>query len=129
VGSKVRFVGPIPHLELIEHYREADIFVFPSVWDEPSGNPPIEAMAVGVPVVSTRTGGTAEYIDDGKCGLLLEPGDANTLAEVILCLLAKENVKKSMGKAGRRRAVELFSFDLMAKNLLSQYERICGNNG
>ncbi|NES23596.1 MAG: glycosyltransferase family 4 protein [Symploca sp. SIO3E6] len=125
LAQKVFFRNYTPHFELINRYQQADIFIFPSVWDEPSGNPPIEAMAVGVPVISTRTGGTAEYVEDGKTGLLVEPGNPSSLAAAILRLLENENLRTAMGKAGRQRAVALFSWERVVENLLSKYEHIC----
>jgi glycosyltransferase involved in cell wall biosynthesis len=125
IAGKVFFKGAVPHHQLVEHYGKADVFVFPSVWDEPSGNPPIEAMAAGVPVVSTRTGGTPEYVADGKTGLLVEPGNAGALAEAILRLLTDEDLRTTIGKAARNRAVEVFSYKRLAENLLCEYQNIC----
>jgi glycosyltransferase involved in cell wall biosynthesis len=128
IASHVTFYDQVPHLELLKYYRAADVFVFPSVWDEPSGNPPIEAMAAGVPVVSTRTGGTAEYVNDGKTGLLVEPEDESALADSILKLLDNEDLRRSMGMAGRKRAVKQLSFERQVANLLPLYEEICKSN-
>jgi glycosyltransferase involved in cell wall biosynthesis len=50
VSARVTFRGRVPHYDLPGEYAAADLLVFPSIWDEPSGNPPIEAMAAGTPV-------------------------------------------------------------------------------
>jgi len=128
VASHVVFIGSVPHQQLINFYRDADVFVFPSVWNEPFGMPIIEAMAVGIPVISTRSGGITEIVKDGENGLLVQRDDASSLAEAILRLLSDEDLRKSMGKAGRKRAVELFSWEQIVKNLLHLYENICLGN-
>jgi len=86
--------------------------------------PIVEAMATGVPIVATRGGGTPELVVDGETGLLVERGDASALAEAILRLLSDEKLRKSMGRAARKRAVELFSWDQIVKNLLYLYQEI-----
>jgi len=128
VGEQVSFIGPIPHDKLMTHYQCADVFVFPSVWDEPFGVPPVEAMAMGVPVVATRTGGIAETVVEGKTGMLVEPDDADSLAEAILCLIDDDELRESMGEAGRKRAQELFTFERVMEELLIHYYNICNNS-
>ena len=124
MASKVRFIGQLPHTELLRYYREAAIFIFPSIWDEPSGNPPIEAMAVGVPVISTNTGGTSEYVKHGETGLLVEPGDTSGLVKAILKLLENDELRESMSRAGRKRAVEYFSYQQLVESLLDSYSKL-----
>jgi len=128
IASHVTFSDPVPHLELVSRYRDADVFIFPSVWNEPFGVPPVEAMAVGVPVIASRSGGIVETVEDGETGLLVEPGDEPALAHAILRLLSDEGLRKSMGTAGRKRAVELFSFDRVVDSLLCHYKNICHTN-
>jgi len=120
----VSFIGTVPHRLLVNRYREADMCVFPSVCNEPCSMPIVEAMATGVPIVATRGGGTPELVVDGETGLLVERGDASALAEAILRLLSDEKLRKSMGRAARKRAVELFSWDQIVKNLLYLYQEI-----
>jgi len=124
LAGRVSFGGFVPHHLLPERYREAAVFVFPSVWPEPSGNPPIEAMAAGVPVVATRTGGTQEYVADGETGLLVQPGDSKALADALIRLLGDDRLRKKMGQAGVRRARALFSADRMAQALLGLYAEL-----
>ena len=121
---RVVFPGAVPHSELINYYQNASVFVFPSVWNEPFGIPVVEAMASGVPVVSTRGGGIVETVDDGITGLLVERGNAQALAEATLSLLQDENLRESMGKAARKRAVEFYSWERITENLLQRYEEI-----
>ena len=123
-ANKISFTGPIPHAELINHYRDADIFVFPSVWHEPFGIPTIEAMASGVPVIATKSGGITETIRNGETGLLVERGDAKALAEAIVSLLLNNEMRTKMGKAGRQRVSEFFSWERIIADLLVLYKKI-----
>ena len=127
-ASHVSFTGLVSRRQLINCYRDADVFIFPSVWNEPFGMPPIEAMATGIPLVATRVGGITEIVEDGKTGILVEPNDASALAEAILCLLSDEDLRKSMGKAARLRVYELFSWEKVVENLLRQYKNIGSDN-
>ena len=88
----------------------------------------IEAMACHVPVVATRVGGMTEIVEEGKTGILVESGSASELAEAILRTLSDEDLRKKMRNAGRERAVELFSWDKIADDLLCQYKKICEGN-
>jgi glycosyltransferase involved in cell wall biosynthesis len=80
VGDRVTLEGPRPRPQLIETYREADAVVFPVRWSEPWGLVPLEAMALGRPVVATGRGGSGEYLRNGRNCLLFEAGDAAGLA-------------------------------------------------
>lgn len=123
-ASSVFFLGKIPHFELFEYYQQADIFIFPSVWNEAFGMPIIEAMSMGLPVIATHGGAFPELVEDGKTGLLVERGDADALAEAMLRLLVDDNLRKAMGEAGRQRAVEKFDWDHQAEKLLHHYHAI-----
>ena len=125
VANSISFIDYIPHLKLTELYQDADIFIFPSVWHEPFGLPIVEAMAAELPVVATRAGAFPEIIEEGKTGLLVERGDADALAEAILHLLSDEQLRQSMGKAGRQRVIKYFSWEQSSENLLSLYQTIC----
>ncbi len=123
ITQRVTFQKPLAHPELAGHYRNADILVFPSVWNEPFGIPLIEAMATGIPVIATRGGGFPEIVHDGQTGLLVPRGDAPALAEAILRLLESEDLSRSMGQAGRQRVLERFTWDRIVQDLLSEYGR------
>lgn len=124
ISRQISFRESVPNHELLKYYRNAEVFIFPSIWDEPFGIPPVEAMAAGVPVIATRAGGIWETVEDGKTGILVEPDNLDALAEAIQRLLENEERRNAMGKAGRKRAVELFSYERVVENLLRQYERI-----
>lgn len=80
----------------------------------------LEAFAAGVPVVATRVGGVPEVVEHGVNGYCVEPGSPEALARGILDALSDDARRRWMGQNGRRRVVEEFTFDVMAK----QYERL-----
>jgi glycosyltransferase involved in cell wall biosynthesis len=121
ISAKVSFAGPVPYLELLKRYRAADVFVFPSVWDEPFGLPVVEAMACGLPVVATRSGGIGEIVREGETGLLAERADAKGLAGAMLRVLCDRQLASTMGIAGARRAREMFTWEGVAEALGSVY--------
>jgi glycosyltransferase involved in cell wall biosynthesis len=123
-AKHVHFVGVVPHRLLSKLYYDADAVVIPSVCNEPGAMPVVEAMACGVPVVATESGGIPEIIADCRTGLLVERADASALAEAILYLLSDDKLRKSMGKAGQERTIKLFSWNQTVKKLLTYYKII-----
>lgn len=124
-ANSVCFFGPVEQLDLVEHYQDADIFIFPSVWNEPFGIPLVEAMAMELPVIATYSGAFPEIVEDEKTGLLVERSNADALAEAILRLLSDENLSQEMGKAGRQRVVDKFSWEQITETLLVEFQKIC----
>jgi glycosyltransferase involved in cell wall biosynthesis len=123
-SRNIRFTGLLPQESLPRLLAQADIFVFPSVWNEPFGMPVVEAMAAGKAVVTTRGGGLTEIIDDGRTGLLVDRGDSQGLAEAISRLLADEELRLTLGANAGREAVDRFSFHRMAAGVDSVYQAI-----
>ena len=82
LGARVRFLGAAPRADVLALFRSADATVLSSAWENfPHGV--VESLAVGTPVLATRAGGVAEVVEDGRNGLLVEPGDADALAAAI----------------------------------------------
>ena len=111
IKERVKFVGSKPHYELVNYYELCDIFVHPSLWDEPFGMVVTEAMSCECPVISTYTGAIPEIVVQGTTGLLVKPDEPQALAGAILQLLSNENLRKKMGKEGRKRVEQEFSWD------------------
>ena len=124
LSDRVSFSGSIPQSQLIDYYQSADIFIYPSLWDEPFGMPVIEAMACQTPVVTTNSGGIVEIVETGKTGLLVEKGDPVALSEMILRLLNDDGLGVTMGKAGRQRVLEQFTWEHISQDLLNHYSSI-----
>lgn len=98
-----------PQDRLPEIYREADVFVSASFY-EAFGLPPLEAMASGVPVVATDSGGIRTYARPGENCLLADPGDVESLAWGILQVLLNPDIADFLSAEGRRTA-EAFTWD------------------
>ena len=100
-----------------------DCFVLPSTFDAfPRGT--LEAMACGLPVVATRSGGNVELIEDGTTGYLVPTQDPEAMALRLLELLADPNLRAAIGRAGRAWAEVHLGADTHAQRVLSCYEAI-----
>ena len=77
-----RFLGALPRERVLELFRAADAALLSSSWEN-FPHSVVEALAVGTPVIATRTGGVAEVVADGKNGLVVEPGDLDALTAAI----------------------------------------------
>jgi glycosyltransferase involved in cell wall biosynthesis len=84
----------------------------------------LEAMACGLPVLSTDVGGTSEAVVQGETGYLVDPGSADALVEPMEALLRDSGQRERLGRAGRRRAVEDFSWSRSAHDLLQLYDQL-----
>ena len=125
-GTKpVTLTGLVQPSELPKFYRQADLFIFPSICHEAFGMPIAEAMTLGLPVIATRAGAIPELVEHGKTGLLVERGDSDALAAAILELLSNSERRQHMGQAGQQRAVQCFTFDKVASDLLHHYRHLC----
>ncbi len=123
LGGRVTCTGKIPTDEVARKYREAEIGVVSSVY-EGFGFPAAEAMSTGLPVVSTTGGALPEVVGkDGECGFLVPPRDPTALAMAIKKLLGDPARAAAMGEAGRKRVVELFSWDAACRSMTEVYEK------
>lgn len=98
-----------------------DVFLFPT-HAEAFGLVIVEAMAMGVPVVSSNCDGVPDIVQEGRTGYLVDPTDVEALAAAVEGLLADPGRRRDFGAAGRRRAVEAFGLDLMCKKMEDLYE-------
>ncbi len=119
-NQKIIFCGP--RKDIMAYYAAADIFVFPTIY-EPFGNVHLEALASGLPVITTRNSGAAEIIKDGVNGFVVsEPEDFREIAEKIKILLDRDRLK-SMAENARRSAEE-FTFEKYIGNISALYGKI-----
>jgi glycosyltransferase involved in cell wall biosynthesis len=106
LGDRVRFPGFLDRTGLAALFARSNVLVFPSQFDEPFGISQVEAMAAGLVVVTSGTGGAAEIVRDGVDGLCFPPPDAQALAQR-LALLAQNPAKfQELQRNGRRRALD-----------------------
>ncbi len=121
IAGRVRFLGH--RSDVSELLRQLDAAVVAS-HVEPFGICTAEAMATGLPVVGTRVGGIREVIVDGETGFFVSPGEPAELAERVGALLADPELRRRMGRAGRRRVEERFSHEVYAARILALYREI-----
>jgi glycosyltransferase involved in cell wall biosynthesis len=100
----VRFAGRLPHEETLALMARHSIFVFPVLWDEPSGRTLGEALSAGLAIVSTATGGAAELLSDGENALVVPPGDAEALAAALERLISDPALRARLGAGARATA-------------------------
>jgi len=113
LADAIEYIPWHPQERLPELYARADICVVPSLWREPFGIAAVEAMAAGKPVVASRVGGLADIVEDGVTGFLVEPGNANQLAQRIETLINDPMLRKKMGHAGTKVAEEQYAWDVI----------------
>lgn len=121
--EKVRFRGGVPYTEIVEEYRKADIFVNAS-YSEGFCLPVVEATGYGLPVVAARAGGNAEMVVDGETGFVFEIGDEQALADAMTRLVRDSSLREQMGKAGRQRVLEAFSYDAIVNKMEATYKSL-----
>jgi glycosyltransferase involved in cell wall biosynthesis len=103
LAGRVRVHGPVSKEQVAAFYRDADIFVLPSL-REPYGTVYGEAMAAGLPVVGWRAGNLQHLATNGREGLLLEPGDVAGLSRALHRLATDEAYRHGLAAAAARRA-------------------------
>lgn len=105
--GKVIVTGYIPHDQICFYYQSADLAVLPSIWDDPAPLAVIEAMASGLPIITTDSGGIPEYVNP-DCAVILKRDEAlvGHLAEAIDSLLSDDKRREKMSDAARKAAKE-----------------------
>lgn len=128
LGSRVEFHGEVPDSALAETYRAADLLVLPSnSRAEAFGTVLLEAMASGIPVVSTELGTGTSWVNiDGVTGRVVPPDDPDRLAGAIRDLLGNAVVRERMGKAARVRVEREFGQERMFRSIESAYVEVLG---
>jgi alpha-maltose-1-phosphate synthase len=129
LADRVRFVGKFSRHDLPRLYALADLAAVPSVYENHPYSA-LEAMAAGVPLVATHTGGLPEIVDDGETGLLVpvcrdalpHAPDVGALAEAQLRLLGDPALAARLAARGRERVLTAFSRDAMVDETSAVYE-------
>jgi len=115
--ERIRLLGERSHQEVVQEFLRADVLVLPTAptaSGKCEGSPTVlkEAMACGLPVVSSLVGGIPELVDDKRTGILVRPRDAATLADALQQLHDDAALRRQLGRAGREKVVR--EFDLKA---------------
>jgi glycosyltransferase involved in cell wall biosynthesis len=122
IEDRVRFAGYVPRDAIAAQFAAAHVFALPS-YNEGMSVAVLEAMAAGLPVVVTRTGGTEELVQEGVNGLTHDWADVGALAAHLRRLAADRGLARRMGAESRVRAMQ-FSWDRIAGRFLELFEAI-----
>ena len=117
--DKITFKSGISENEIVDIYHDSDIAVIPSLY-EGFGFGAGEAMACGVPLISTDSGGLKQVI--GESALKIEPGSVQQIEESIIKLFNEEETRNELSKKGRERMEELFDWEIAAKAYVNLFE-------
>ena len=120
LGRWIEFRGSVLHHDVPAVYKEADVFVLPSL-NEGMSNAVLEAMASGLPIITTYTGGTAEMLRGN--GILVPKQSPDAIAKAVLELWDHDELRTSMGRRSRSIA-ELMQWDKVADDYLNLYEKL-----
>ncbi|WP_280152736.1 glycosyltransferase family 4 protein [Piscinibacter sp. XHJ-5] len=126
-GEGVRFTGWLPQSACAERLRDADVLVLPSLL-ECGGAVVLEAMAMGKPVIATAWGGPLDYLDE-RCGVLVRPANraalVRGLADAMVRLAASPELRRSMGRHGREKALRDYDWEVKVDRMLALYREAC----
>jgi glycosyltransferase involved in cell wall biosynthesis len=122
-NAEVIFCGHLPHGEMLKRIKSAQVLLMPSVWYETFGRTIIEAYATGTPVIVSRLGAMTELVDEGKTGLLFDPGDADDLVQKVTWAMNHPQETAEMGIQARRVFLEKFGADNAYHRLMEVYQQ------
>ena len=121
--NQIKFIDHCNDMALA--YKISDIIVSASIEPEAFGRVAVEAQSMEKPIIASNTGGSNETIIDGKTGFLFESGNAKSLSQKILKVLAmNETFLKSIGIEGRKNIIQKFNVEKMCFSTYSEYKRI-----
>lgn len=125
MADRVRFTGFLDRPGLAALFARSNVLVFPSQFDEPFGISQVEALAAGLVVVTSGTGGAAEIIRDGVDGLRFPAPDSAALAQRLALLAGNPSLFQELQRNGRRRARD-FSVDTAVREIEGRMDVLCG---
>lgn len=115
-----------PHELVMEAFQRCLFAVVPSIWPEPFGQVAVEAMAAKKAVIASAHGGLLDIVIDEKTGLLVRPGDPETLRQAMVRLLDGENLRTQLGERGFERARARFTRSQVASQLEEIFNQVIG---
>jgi glycosyltransferase involved in cell wall biosynthesis len=122
IGAEFHFHGTLDRKAKLQFLRGLDIFSVPVTYDDPKGLPVLEAMAAGIPVVQPRLGAFAEILETTGGGLLVQPHDANSLADGLKKLVRDGPLSSQLGSLGRKGVLNYFNVSRMVNQTLTLYQ-------
>jgi glycosyltransferase involved in cell wall biosynthesis len=117
LANRISLHGSFPNTQLKPFFEQAGAFCFPAVWDEPFGIPVVEAMATGVPVVTTNSGGIQEFAQHEETALVVPRGDAAALAAALIRILEDTQLRRKLIAQAYEQVARLYTWDKVVEML------------
>lgn len=124
ISDRVHFLGRVPRGELPAIYASHDILVFPSEWDEPFAITPLEAMASGLIVVGTTTGGSGELFRNRETAMTFAAGDPADCARAIRELCADQKLAETIRECGKNEVIAHHSLTSMMDQIEGSLQKL-----
>ncbi len=122
INERVKFFGRIPREKTVQYYQRASVFVLPS-FNEGMSNAMLEALATGLPIIATKTGGAEELIMEGKNGFIIKMKNAKDIAQKLEKIIRDNHLQKTMRENSRSQALSL-SWKEVARKYTIIYKNI-----
>ncbi len=127
--KNIIFLKAVPNYKLPDIYRNADVFVIPSIINENGeteglGTVALEAMACGLPVIGTNVGGIPDIIKDRVTGLLVEEKNFEAIVDSIIEIMENKPLRDDMSKNAYELIQKRFSWDIISKRFFKLYEKV-----
>jgi len=126
ISDACRFAGSLPYQQMPDAFRAADVFVLPSIatpeWQEQFGMSLIEALACGIPTVSTYSGAISEIVEDAA--VLCQANDFVLLYEALKQLISTPTQRDELSQRARQLALDRFTLDRYAAALSDVYDEL-----
>ena len=128
LSGSCQWVGTLAHEQVLDFYRKSDLFVLgceQAANGDRDGIPNVfvESLAMGLPVVGTRLSAIPELIENGKTGLLVEPGNDGQMASAMLRILTDVELRERVILSGRERVQQAFNNRALIQDLFSIYRK------
>src|SRR5688572_6424639 len=127
LASEFSYRGVLDREQKIEFLRQLDVMSVPATYDEPKGVSLLEALACGVPLVQPRRGAFTEIVEKTSGGLLVEPDNAQSLADGLLEIFQNRPLAEELSRKGASGVRQHYSAAHMADRALEAYESVIGN--
>jgi len=123
--DRVNFIGPVGRGDLPSLYNHHSVLIFPSIWEEPMGIVILEAMACGLAIVSSGSGGARELTSPDVDGLFFESGSAEDCARQIARLIKSPRMMENLGENARKTVLERFRFSSLISGIAGDIAARC----
>lgn len=126
ISDSVIFTSYVPVKEIPKYFAAADLFICPSQWKEPLARVHYEAMAAGLPIITTKRGGNHEVFQNAEEGIVIkEYKEPKEFVKAATKLIENPKLGEKMGRIGRKKAEEIYNFNRVASDLERIYTTLC----